>query len=235
MLCKPAYAIVLDRDNARRLSLRHMFTVICGLSCEVFTDLASFQRHASSDHLPQVILIGEIPNRAEALKEIRSMSACFVAVIELARDELSVEAAFLHGADDVFRSPFTLREVALRLRARIGMLKSSENDDLFLESENWGDEAYISERAGLTESETQIVHVLLQHSGKIVSRDALSLAIDGRAWDYGDRKFDVHVAKIRKKLMSTFGDHISVQTVRSAGYILTIDETGQEKLVGALG
>ena len=230
MLGKPTYAIVLDRDNARALSLRHMFSVICGESCEVYSSVEAFFDHVSADVSPQVILVGDVPDRADAVKAIADAIPGFLIAIEQSDGDLSVEDAFLQGADDVLRVPYTLRELALRLRARIGLLGSSENDDLFLDATHWGDEAYISERAGLTESEAHIVHVLMKHSGKIVSRDALSLEIDGRAWDYGDRKFDVHVAKIRKKLTSTFGDNISVQTVRSAGYILSIDEIGQAEL-----
>ncbi|WP_370228527.1 winged helix-turn-helix domain-containing protein [Cognatishimia sp.] len=235
MLYKPAYAVVLDRDRARSLSLRHMFMVICGLSCEVYPDPESFLEEQTGDHPPKVIILGDVDDRPRALRAVASQHQSFVLVIERPGDALTVENAFLAGADDVLRTPFTLRELALRLRARIGMLESSDSEDLFLEASNWGEEAYIAERAGLTESEAQILHVLISNSGKIVSRDALSLAIDGRAWDYGDRKFDVHVAKIRKKLTSTFGDHISVQTVRSAGYILSIDEVGHADLMNAIG
>lgn len=235
MLYKPAYAVVLDRDRARSLSLRHMFMVICGLSCEVYASVETFRADHSAEHPPRVILLGDVEDRPQALRQISAIDRSFALVIESPGDALTVENAFLNGADDVLRVPFTLRELALRLRARIGMLESSQSEDLFLEESNWGEEAYIAERAGLTEAEAQILHVLISHSGKIVSRDALSLAIDGRAWDYGDRKFDVHVAKIRKKLTMTFEDHISVQTVRSAGYILSIDEIGHSELMKALG
>jgi len=37
-------------------------------------------------------------------------------------------------------------------------------------------------------------------------------------WVYGDRKFDVHITKIRKKLRDAFGERYVVETVRSAGY-----------------
>ncbi|KKN39508.1 hypothetical protein LCGC14_0742560 [marine sediment metagenome] len=64
------------------------------------------------------------------------------------------------------------------------------------------------------------MRVLYAQDGKIVSRDEMSLAVDARPWRYGDRKFDVHVAKLRKKLSKSFGDGISVSTVRSSGYRL---------------
>jgi two-component system, OmpR family, response regulator len=62
---------------------------------------------------------------------------------------------------------------------------------------------------------------LFSHDGQIVTRDDLSYAVDARPWRYGDRKFDVHVAKIRKKLLDSFGSQMSVSTVRSSGYCLS--------------
>jgi DNA-binding response OmpR family regulator len=208
-----------------------MFTVICGLSCEVFTTMDAYLEVRSEDAPPKVIIMGDVEGRRSCLRQLSQHGGSFLIVLDRKGDAPTIEEAFLSGAHDVVRTPFTLREFGLRLRARIGMLNSSEDEALFLDSKNWDYEAYISERAGLTEAEAQIVHILMSQSGKIVSRDALSLAIDGRAWDYGDRKFDVHVAKIRKKLTSTFGSHVSVQTVRAAGYIMSIDEIGQAELM----
>lgn len=153
MFCKLVYVIVLDWDNVCSLFLCYMFIVICGLSCEVFMDLVSFQWYVFVDYFFQVFLIGEILNCVEVFRKICLMGVCFVVVIELVRDEFFVEVVFLYGVDDVFCLFFILCEVVLRLCVRIGMFKFLENDDFFLEFENWGDEVYIFECVGLMEFE----------------------------------------------------------------------------------
>lgn len=229
---KAAYAVVLDEGRAVGLSLRHMFTVICGLSCDVYSDADQFFEDYEATPNPDVVILGKFKDSHSAvLHRLLKRDAPFVVVLGFEEGGMSAEQAFLTGAHDVIRMPCSLQEIALRLRARIGMKNSPEDEPLFLDASNWDEEAYIAGRAGLTDAEAQIAHVLISHSGEIVSRDALSFAIDGRAWDYGDRKFDVHVAKIRKKLTGVFGDHISVQTVRSAGYILSIDAEGYDLLM----
>lgn len=232
MQCRPAYAVILDTDRATALSLRHMFAVICGLSCEVYSDVETCLQSHCAETPPAVMILGNVAGEpAQALKALLDLGTDYVVVLDRKGLGLGAEQAFLLGAHDVIHMPCSLREIALRLRARIGMLDAAEHQDLFLDAENWDEEAYIAGQAGLTDAESQIVHILISQHDQIVSRDALSMAIDGRAWDYGDRKFDVHVAKIRKKLTSVFGEDITVQTVRSAGYILTINEQGYDALM----
>lgn len=130
-------------------------------------------------------------------------------------------SAFLGGADDVVEWPCPMHELAGRVSVRLGQCIESSGD--LAESLNWDTEAYIVDRAGLTIAEAQILRILFSSQGKIVSRNDLSEAIDQRPWSYGDRKFDVHVAKIRKKIEAAFGPRLSVTTVRSSGYILSTE------------
>lgn len=126
--------------------------------------------------------------------------------------------AFLANADDVVAWPCSLHELAIRLHVRCG--RSEGQGTLPAHDTNWETEAYIVDRAGLTTVEAQVMRVLYSHDGEIVSRDDLSYAVDARPWRYGDRKFDVHVANIRKKLSGNFGSRMSVSTIRSCGYQL---------------
>jgi DNA-binding response OmpR family regulator len=227
------YAVIIDSDPGMALSLQHLFQVICDLPAEIAHDIDHVFTLLQNDEKPAVLIIGRVDNpiiRNEFIRQISQQSHTFVLVIDRQDIEAETVQAFLAGADDVLRTPFTLRELALRLRARIGLLNTNEGRQRLEDSASWDSEAYIANQAGLTSAEAQIAHILISHSGEIVSRDELSHAIDQRPWDYGDRKFDVHVAKIRKKLNAVFGEHISVDTVRAAGYILKIDEQGFERL-----
>ena len=52
--------------------------------------------------------------------------------------------------------------------------------------------------------------------------DELSQHLYGRDWDYQDRRFDVHIGRIRRKIRDTFKGLYAIQTIRSAGYMFEV-------------
>ena len=128
-------------------------------------------------------------------------------------------AALEAGANDVIHWPANLKEVALRFRNQIG---AHWNADAVLDlASDWDAGSYITAAADLTVAESQILRVLMAKDGKIVTRDELSMTLDDRPWRHGDRKFDVHMTKIRRKLQTAFGNRVSVFSIRSRGYRLS--------------
>lgn len=231
MISKAPYAVIVDSDPGTALSLRHLFRVICGLSAEVFASDDAALSIIQSGDAPKVVVVGRLRARSEFLKTLVKIdSGSFVIAIDRQEQINEAEDAFLAGAHDVVRYPISLRAFALRLRARVGMLDTPEGLEILRDTSSWNSGAYIASQAALTSAEAQIAHILISQNGEVVSRDVLSYAIDHRPWDYGDRKFDVHVAKIRKKLTAVFGEHVSVKTVRAEGYVLSFDEDGIARL-----
>jgi DNA-binding response OmpR family regulator len=135
--------------------------------------------------------------------------------------------AFASGADDVIRVPFTLREFGLRLRTRLGPEFVTESPaaglvpELMLDADNRLLAAASPAVVQMTPAEAEIMAVLIRRGGLLVTRNDLSRAIDKCEWVYGDRKFDVHITRIRRKLQKAFGDRYVVQSVRAEGYTLT--------------
>ncbi|MFY0597958.1 MAG: response regulator transcription factor [Cognatishimia sp.] len=225
------YALIVDGDASSALSVRHLFQVICGQSAEILENPDDLLKVTRGSDWPQVIVLGRVPDQSRVISELKAAGAPFVIALVPSETDSNEIEALLAGADDAVRTPFSLRVLAARLRTRIGLLDTPEGLEILRDADSWDSGAYIAHHAGLTSAEAQIAHVLISHSGDIVSRDVLSFAIDQRPWDYGDRKFDVHVANIRKKLTAVFGDHIAVSTVRAAGYKLTIDTQGMQHLL----
>ncbi|GAA6199893.1 winged helix-turn-helix domain-containing protein [Aquicoccus sp. SU-CL01552] len=221
------FALIVEEDMAMRIALDHLFSVILSRRAHAVATADEASALLDQGRWPRVLIVGggDVPGRTLTL--IRTAADLHPAPVIFFLDwrdrpEAGVEA-FLAGADDVVCAPVSLKEFALRLRARIGAEESGMLGDRVDLRADWDAEADIVCRSGLTEAEAQVVNVLLANSGEIVTRDALSHAIDHRPWTYGDRKFDVHVAKIRKKLTAAFGQRISVRTVRSSGYVLTLE------------
>ncbi len=223
------FALVAEADLATRIALHHLFAVILRRGVHATGEGPEAQDLLSGGLHPRVLVAGNGAAPGQVLALIRQAAAQdrppFIFALDWRDSPDFGVQAFLAGADDVVCAPVPLKEFALRLRARLGARACGMAECTADLRADWDAEVDIVCRAGLTSAEAQVVNVLLAHSGRIVTRDALSQAIDRRPWTYGDRKFDVHMAKIRRKLTAAFGARVSVRTVRSSGYVLTLDET----------
>ncbi len=174
--------------------------------------------------LPHDIVLIESSQTPEATLEAiqriaASLNPPLVVVLNRKGSDLAVPC-LVAGAVDVVDWPVSTNELALRILLRLG--RDIKIAHLQESEEICEIEAIVASKANLTAKEAKILHVLFRHAGKIVSRDALSLAVDSRRWSYGDRKFDVHVAKIRKKLNEVFDDAFDLSAIRASGYQLKI-------------
>lgn len=160
------------------------------------------------------------------IRKIRERGVgAFVLYLDRSRYPEEAGDAFAAGADDVIRLPFTLREFGLRLRARLGADFMGQSGKIFglipqvmLDGDNRLMAVGTSAVASLTPAEAEVMSVFIRRSGELVTRDELSQEIDDCEWLYGDRKFDVHVTNIRKKLRRAFGERYVVRTIRAEGY-----------------
>ena len=225
---EPAKRVVVASDGRNAVSrLRHFFSVGFGCVTRVAEKIDASDPLLNGQDQADIFVFLVSSFGAEEKKILCAVRALdrkpFVLIASRVRDAETTVQMFLHGADEVLNYPFSLMELAYRLRSRsgqIGEVFQFEVDEL----RNLDLGAEMVHRANLTDTEAQVVQVLMEHEGMIVSRDALSLAIDKSPWNYGNRKFDVHVARIRKKLIEAYGSNLTVETVRSAGYILTLNE-----------
>ena len=70
----------------------------------------------------------------------------------------------------------------------------------------------------LTATEFQLLEYLMNHAGRVVSKEELSKEVMGRVLQQYDRSLDMHVSNIRKKLAQG-SDHEKIQTLRGSGYL----------------
>jgi two-component system alkaline phosphatase synthesis response regulator PhoP len=118
------------------------------------------------------------------------------------------------GGDDYIHKPFSVKEVIVRVKA---VLKRGEAKDLEGKSSIVIDELELnlkkrklkigSEIIELTKKEFEILTLLLQRDGYILSRDDILKRVWEEDTIVSERTVDVHMARLRKKL-GTFGKYI---------------------------
>lgn len=74
--------------------------------------------------------------------------------------------------------------------------------------------------AGLTGSEYRLLVTLREHPGQTLSKPFLYQQVLHRIYTRLDRGLDVHVCNLRRKLAEIGVQHLQIQAVRGAGYIL---------------
>lgn len=131
------------------------------------------------------------------------------------------------GADDYLPKPFEPRELLARLRAilrRSGTRDVADPADLLrfgrLEIDLGARVARVDGReCELTGYQFQILTVLAQQPGRVLSRDQIMDALKGHALEAFDRSIDVHVSRIRAAIEDDPKNPRRILTVRGTGYV----------------
>ncbi|MBQ6862647.1 MAG: response regulator transcription factor [Clostridia bacterium] len=130
-------------------------------------------------------------------------------------DEIQIVSGLDAGGDDYITKPFRLRELLSRVRALLRRVSKNtlESNGLSLDLQN---RTVLKDGAPLllTPTEFQILAVLLQNTGKIVTRTMLLENIWDDAGNFiDDNTLSVHVSRLREKIGPAY-----IRTVRGIGY-----------------
>lgn len=133
------------------------------------------------------------------------------------------------GADDYLGKPFEPRELLARIRAlfrRIDAERAIADDSRRLIFEGFRMDLDVrsltteaEEIVPLTSAEFDLLVCLVEHPGRVLSRDQLLDWTRGRVSDPLDRTIDVSISRLRRKLAEARvgGDRL-ITTVRNGGY-----------------
>jgi DNA-binding response OmpR family regulator len=161
----------------------------------------------------------------EVCKEIQRTSWTPVLMLTARTEETDKVAGFAVGADDYLTKPFSLRELAARVKAilrRIERMRAGTDGSIVRD----GLDVDASKRRvavdgieiQLTPLEFEILATLAREPGVVFSREQLM----DRVWGYrdyaGGRVVDSHVARIRRKLGEDGNEPRFIRTVHGVGY-----------------
>jgi two-component system response regulator CpxR len=166
----------------------------------------------------------------EVLRRLRASSSVSVLLLTARGDDVDRIVGLEIGADDYLPKPFNPRELLARMRAilrRSTPAPKPEQTVLRAETLELNRAARAVTLGGtkveLTDVEFALLEVLMRSPGNVVSREEMSETVLGRKFHPFDRSLDMHVSRLRRKLVDAGGSEEQVKTIRGAGYQLAIN------------
>ena len=124
-----------------------------------------------------------------------------------------------NGADDYVAKPFSMMELLARVKALLRRVEKDDDDSIVVGSlsvNKTRHEVKVNgENVTLTLKEFDLLCLLMENKGKVLTRDQLLNSIWGYEFDGENRTVDVHIRTLRQKL-GVCGEYI--ETVRGVGY-----------------
>ena len=159
----------------------------------------------------------------QAIRNDPTLSATPIIVVTARGDEADRIAGLELGADDYVTKPFSPKELAARVTALLRRTSRPTSGSVL----TYGTITIDADRHSvtshgqdvrLTAKEFLLLQYLLQHRGRVLSRDLLLTDVWGYQYTGGTRTVDVHIRRLREKLPELGG---AIETIKQFGYKLT--------------
>jgi len=139
------------------------------------------------------------------------------------QEELDKVRGLKLGADDYVTKPFGLMELLARVEALLRRSGGERNPEVIKVGELEIDVAARivlkgGERVDLAPRELDLLLALIEHRGRVVSRQHLLSEVWGHQGQVVTRTVDTHIAELRRKLEPDTRKPSYIQTARKAGY-----------------
>ncbi len=173
-------------------------------------------------------------------RQLRQGPGCGLLIVSGRGDPVDKVVGLEIGADDYITKPFDLRELVARMKAVARRLVPPPAASAVAaapaakgrQADLWHFDGWSLDRAGrrllsaagtevsLTGGEFDLLCVLVQHAGRVLSRDFLLEATRDREAAPFDRTVDVQIGRLRRKLGDVADQPRLIKAVRGTGYML---------------
>ena len=199
-----------------------------GLNINWVSTLERASRSVHNEDVDCMLLDLSLPDGdgLKYLKRLRDKGVTLPIIVITARHALDDRIKGLeYGADDYIVKPYSLDEVAARIQAVVRRAEGRASNVLKAGSLCFDPNAGVVSKNGepvvLSATELRLLSVLMQHAGKIRTREQLLHALTGNEdQENVSNVLDVHIHHLRKKLGADL-----IKTVRGLGYMLMKEES----------
>lgn len=171
-------------------------------------------------------------NGFEVLRQIRASSPVPVLMLTARGEDVDRIVGLELGADDYLPKPYNARELVARIRAILRRAAGAAKGPAVPAKQLAVGDVKMDEGARevscagnlvhLTTVEFDLLRVLMEAAGRVLSREQLYELVLGRKFTPFDRVIDNHVSNLRKKLGPRPDGADRIKTVRNAGYQFTL-------------
>ena len=222
--------LVIDSDDILQSQLKHYLSLE-GFTVRSAEDGEHGLKIALNQTFDAIILEVILPKRngfhvLQAIREHISTPAIFLTARE---DDIDRFLGLEIGADDYILKPCDPNELIARLRA---ILRRSQAQPSHLKSFIEYQSIRVDcgkrnvtlnyEHLELTNTEFNILEILIKSPGQAFSKEELTEYAIGRKFTAYDRSIDVHISNLRNKLGNNSNQEPWIKTVRGFGYLFNI-------------
>jgi DNA-binding response OmpR family regulator len=225
-----AVAQVLIVEDSRDIAdLIRLYLERAGHVVSVLDNGSEVMRHVRAHHPEVVVLDLMLPGMdgllvCQALRREPSTATVPILMLTARGEEADRIRGLEVGADDYVTKPFSPKELVARVAAllrRVARPAAAGGGSL-----QYGPISMDLERHHVTVSGRQVVltakeflllKYLLEHRGRVLSRDVLLSDVWGYQYTGGTRTVDVHVRRLREKVPYL---HRAIATIKQFGYRL---------------
>lgn len=163
----------------------------------------------------------------EVCRAVREFSNVPIVMLTAKGDDMDKIMGLEYGADDYITKPFNILEVKARIKAILRRVRSREAEEDSGNVVKSGDVSMDTDRRSLriagedinlTSKEFDMLLLLVNHPGKVYSRDSLLHTIWGSDYPGDARTVDVHIRRLREKIEPNPSEPRYVHTKWGVGY-----------------
>jgi DNA-binding response OmpR family regulator len=182
--------------------------------------------YALTNEYDVIILDVMLPGRNgfQIVEKLRESHNRTPVLLLTARDDISDKVNGLDkGADDYLTKPFIPEELLARIRAL-----SRRQGEVILDEMTYGDLSLNlssndlccgAKSIHLAYKEFEVLKLLMNNSGRIISKETLITKVWGNDSDAEDNNVEAYISFLRKKL-AFVGSSVEIGTIRKVGYRL---------------
>ena len=227
------HILVVDDDREIR-DLLARFLRGHGMRVTTARDGREMKRDFDEARYALVVLDLMLPGEdgLQLLRWVRARGATPVVMLTAMGEETDRIVGLELGADDYLPKPFNPRELLARIRAVLRRAESAgpaQAPASGFAFAGWRLETArrrLLDPAGvevpLTGNEYELLHVMLERPGRVLTRDVLLDLVHGRATGPFDRAVDVAVSRLRRKIEDDGKAPEIIKTVRGGGYVFSV-------------